>query len=316
MHKLMERLMSEPRLLVMSAALFMAIVYIIYQLLDSTKRIKKEQLVQGSKYVEKQIENMLQVEKSQVLWKYRNYAKELLPHNNIMNIYMIILLAIVFAFIAYEEASKFFNQVIAGLLIGFIVFALPFVILEFLVSLRRKKVRKHLPHFLLMFQQTHEVTGDSLQTLMTIRDNIKDPIRGYIKEFIKNINKGMELKEATEILKARSDNEVFRSFAENIMTDIEYGKMIKMEIETNIKQAFLHEENYAQRITENSGNIVSIFGVLLMFALGVNRLLSINDEFAYILINNAEGKIAVDLVIGIMILVFYFIKKSINYEDH
>lgn len=315
MYKIIERLITDSRLMVMSVALFLAMAYVIFQLFDGTKRVKKEQLIQSSKYMEKQIEAMIQVDKIKIFKKYKSITRELLPNDIFLNIYMIALLAIVAAFIAFEQAADLFNQIPAGLLISFIVFVAPFVTLDILVSVKRRDVRKHLPHFLLMFQQTDEVTGDSLQTLVTIRDNIKDPIRGYIREFLKNINKGMELKEAIEILKSRSDNEVFRSFAENVKTDIEYGKMIKTEIETDIKQAFMHEENYAQRITENSGNIVSVFGVLGLFVVGVKRLLDINDEFMYILTNNAEGKLAVNLVLVILIMVFYFIKVSVTYVD-
>lgn len=313
---MVNRIIMEPRMLVMSIGLLLAIAYTIYQLLDGTKEIKREHLIASSKHMEKQIEDMLQVEKIQIFKKYSNIAKELLPNDFILNIYMITIMALVAAFIAYEISTELFNQVPAGVLIGLVVFTLPYVTLDILVSFRRRNVRKHLPHFLLMFQQTYSVVGDSIQTLTTIKESIKDPIRGYIKEFLKNVNKGMEIKDAIDIFKSRSENEVLRSFADNLLMDIEYGNMIGAEIENDTLQAFMHEENYAQRITENSGNIVSLIAILAMFVVGVKRLLSINDEFMYILTNNNEGKVAVDLVLVIMIIVFYFVKISVTYEDN
>lgn len=305
----------EPKILVIAAALIIVLSYIIYQLIDSTKNVKKDKIVQSSKHMEKQIEAMIQVDKIKIFKKYRNITKELLPSDMILNIYLIVILALVGAYAAYEYTSTLLNQVVAGILVAIMAFVVPFVILDILVAIKRKNMRRHLPNFLLMFQQTYSVTGDSIQTLMTIRNDIREPIKGYIKELLKNVSKGVEHKEAIEILKSRSENEVLWSFADNILTDMEYGKMIETELQTDILQAYTHEENFNQRITENTGNVISIIAVLALFAESVRRMIGINDEFFYILTNNSEGKLAVNAVLVIIMIVFYLVKTSLSYKD-
>lgn len=306
---------ADIKILLLSGAVFILVAYVFYQIFDSTKNLKKDKILEGTKHLERKIESMIEVEKISLLKKYRNLMKELVPGDQVVNIYMVIVFALVLAYLAFDKAADFFNQVPAGLLIGFIVFTIPFILLDLFATFNRNRVRERLPHFLIMFQQTHRVTGDSLQALATIRHNIKEPIAGYVREFLRNMQKGAEYKESISALKDRTDNEVFKAFADNIYMDMEYGKMIDTELETNIKSAYSHVENYTQRITENSGNIASIGMVLLLFFTGVKRLLDINDEFMYILRNNPEGKILTNIVIVVLIIVFWLVKQSITYRD-
>ncbi len=306
----------DIKIIILSVSFIVILSYIIFKILDETKNIKKDKLIENSRYLEKKIEEMVEVEKWKLLKKYRNTIKGSVLAKYHINIYIFSLFAATLVLLVFEKVRRFFNQIPAAVLISIAVFLLPFLLLEIEVAMRRKAIRQHLPHFLLMFQQTLEVTENTLLSLKEIKVDIKEPIRGYIKEFLKNINIGMENSKAIEILKSRVDNAVFKSFCDNIFTDIEYGKIIKYELECDIKKAFAHEENYAQRITENSGNMVSILLVLVMFGISVNKMVNINDDFMDIIRYNIEGKIAINAVIVIIMIVFYFLKTSISYSDN
>lgn len=302
--------------LVLSVSFVGMLSYALYKIFDESKNIKKDQIMEGTKNLERKFEEMVVVDDTKLLKKYRNIIRESILNRFYINIYFFTLLALMIAIVAFERGMKYFNQVPAGIIIGIGFFTIPFIFLEFEVSYRRSNVRRHLPHFLLMFQQTHEATGDTITTFKTIKDNIKDPIKGYVKELLKNISKGMDNKEAIEILKSRSDNSVFHSFCDNILNDMEYGRIIKHEIEQDIIAAFMHEENYSNRITENSGNLISIAAVSILFVIGTKNITNMSGEFLYIIRNNDNAKIAIDIVIGIVIGVFWLAKTSISYKDN
>jgi len=310
-----QTILSDGKMILLSAVLVFILAYVVYEILDSTKHLKKERILAGTKYFEKKIESTFKVEKISALKKYRSLVKELVPGDKGLNVYMIIAFALVIAYFVFDMAKDFLAQIPAALLMAGIAFSVPFLFLDIFATYNRNRVRERLPHFLLMFQQTHRTTGDTLSALATMKGRMKDPIAGFIKEFMKNIQRNADYKEATDILKERTDNEVFKAFADIIYMDLEYGKMIEVELDNVIKSAFVHVENYSQRITENSGNLASIGLVLLLFATGVQRLLNINDEFLYIIRNNVEGKILVNVVIAMLVVVFYLIKKSIAYQD-
>lgn len=301
--------------LLLAVAIITAIAVAVYELLDSTKAIRKDQIVGGARSLEKHIESIIDVEKISVLKRYKGVLGELVPSESLISIYLVIGLSSAVSYVVFEVTRDFLNQVPAALLLGMAVFTVPFLALELYATYNRNRLRERLPHFLLMFQQTQRVTGDSLQTLATIQGNIKEPVAGLIREFLKNIRKGVEYKTSVEVLKSRTDNEVLKAFADNLYMDLEYGKLIGPELENNIKAAFAHIENYSQRITENSGNIVSVLGVLFMFFVGAQRLLAINEEFLYIIRYNREGQVLANIIIIIIIAVFYLLKKSIAYRD-
>lgn len=292
------------------------IIYIIYQLLDTSIQLRREQLIESSKNFEKQIEKMIDVGNIRVLDKYRRSINDIVPTDSPFNIYMLILISLIFAIFAFDFSKNLFNQIVAGLLIALDAFAIPFFVIDIFVAYRRKAVRSHLPHFLLMFQQINNVVGDPFQALNMMKDKAKEPLRGYIKTFVKEINKGKDVEESINSLRMRSDNHVFRQFCDNLGHHMIYGYMSESSIDNDIQQAFTHEENYQHRITENTGSIVSIGMIGAMFILGVHRVLNINSEFSKILIDSSEGHFIVNIVIVIISAVILMVKKSINYLDN
>lgn len=310
-----EIILSDGKSILLSVVLVFILAYAVYEVLDSAKHLKKEKILAGTKYLEKRIESTIKVEKIRALKKYRSLVRELVPSDKGLNVYIVIAFALVIAYFVFDITKDFLNQVPAAFLMGGIAFAMPFLFLDIFATYNRNKVRERLPHFLLMFQQTQRTTGDTLSSLATMKGHMKNPIAGFIREFMKNIQKNVDYKEATDNLKDRTDNEIFKAFADIIYMDLEYGKMNDTELDHVIKAAFVHVENYSQRITENSGNLASIGLVLLLFATGVQRLSSINEEFLYIIRYNVEGKILVNIIIVMLVFVFYLVKKSIEYRD-
>ncbi len=290
------------------------VAYQLYQMITLATSVKKERLISKMKTWEFGSDKETALSKIPRYDTYKRYIREMTSFKFI-NINFVIFVSLIFSYIGYREAAIFFNQKTTGVIIAFVIFFAPYVVIDFMIVQKRKKMRKHLPHFLLLFQQTNEVVGNSLETLNIIRDEIKEPIKGYINEFLKNISKKMDVKKAVEIIKYRTENAVFHSFIDNLYTDIEYGKMIKYEIENDIQAAFSHEENYSHRMAENSGSITSVLIVFVLLVIALQRLISMNSDYVNIIRETEQGRLVVNLVLVILIIVFFMIKTSVSYKD-
>lgn len=305
-------------LIALSMGFVATLTYVIYQIFEEAQKMNvemtKDRLIENSRHIERKIESLIAVEERKTLKKYRDMMNRSILAQYYINIYILGGVAAAFAIVIYRVSSRALNQTVAGLLLSGIAFCLPFIALEIEVALNDRKIRQHMPHFLLMYLQSAEVMGDSIKALVSIRDNIKDPIKTYVKEFLININR-MSNKEAVEILKVRSTNQVWQSFCENLFSDLEYGKMIQVEIENDIADAFMHQENYLARITENTGSLTSIGIILVICVVGLKRVYGMDPDFMNILRNSTEGHVVVNAVIVVLILVGWLARKSIAYTD-
>lgn len=305
--------------LVLIAIPFVLIMtYVIYQLINESKNITKEKILKSTKYVEDKLEELFKVNETKALSNYNNILKESVLRKLHINISIFLILDVAWSIFIYKKAQVFFNQAIAGMIVAFIGFMIPFTLVEIERSFKSKRVREHLPNFLLMFLQTLGAVsgGDSVHALNIIKNSIKDPIKGPIKQFIKNYNKGIPPKDCITKLKSTTDNVVFGNFCNTIESNIMYGVSINGSVEELVKASYAHQINYMERISENMGNLVSMLMILILFVLTFNKMQMIDTDMMDILRNSAQGKLAINVVLGTFVISFKLAKTSITYKDN
>ncbi|EOD01417.1 type II secretion system F family protein [Caldisalinibacter kiritimatiensis] len=300
-----------------------SISYIFYLLLDESDNIKVDKIKENARYIEntvqRQMDKMLRGNKKTA--KHITSTEKMLQESvflraiGIRNIYIFLIITVIFSFFAFQKSRIALNQTIGAGIVAFIAFQVPFEILKIEVELKRKSIRKHLPNFFLTVSQMLEAADDIVDVLETSINKIKKPLKTDIKEFVKNYRKGKTVEECIEILKSRFDNPLLEKFADDIEGNIKNGTKLKGVIDDYAEKSYNNQTNYMQRITENSGSILASLIILVMFINSIYTVKRLKPELFYILTHNFFGQVTVDIIIILTIVSIKMTLKSISYND-
>lgn len=286
------------------------------------EEIRIEKIKNSAKYLESIIDKKLQEvlekdgkKKDYVLKVEKMLSESRLAHIGLTNVYIFLIISIILGAIVGVQAYRYLNNFLAGCMIGFIAFYIPIEALKIEVSLQRRAVRKHLPHFFLTILQLFEATEDIIQVIEIAVKSIKNPLKQIFKEFLLNYNSGKEIDECILILKRRLDNPLMQKFADDIESNVKNNTRLKGIIEEYIIKAYNNQINYSERITENSGNIsglVILAGFMGYMVFTISRM---KPELLDILTTRTVGKITVDVLIILIVITTKVMMYSISYED-
>lgn len=233
----------------------------------------------------------------------------------ITNIYTLTLSAGGLAYITFNITSSFFNQEIAGMLCAAWMFTIPYEILKMDISNERRKIRKHLPHFILNVLQVEMLTSDIQETFRHLVGTIKKPLNGHIAALVRDIDFNVEPEEAFRRVKEKTSMELLLRFYDYAFRSLKEGTKLKEKLEELAEDAYDEQLAYESRITENVGGFTSI-GIVLIFGFmllrGVN---SIKPDSFYILTHDPFGQLAVNAGIILTFVAVKMMRAAIAYKD-
>lgn len=296
---------------------------LIYYLLYKGENIKIEKIKTSAKYMEGVVEKKLQslISKNDNTFEYISKVEKMISESKIRmfgltSVYVFCGISIIIGIIIFREVELLLNNVVASGMIGAIAICIPFELLKMEVSMQRRSVRKHLPHFFLTILQLFEATEDMIEVIETSADKFKNPLRQHFKEFLYNYNSGKDIEFCSEILKSRVENPLLLKFVDDMESNIKNGTRLKGIIEEYIIKAYNNQINYSDRITENTGNLtgaVMLIGIFIYMIYSLNKL---DPGLLSILVNNIYGKMAVDAVILLMLVAVNILRHSVSFKDN
>lgn len=299
-----------------------AMTYVLYRILKKGENIKVDKIVENARYVESVIQKRINyiLEKDEKTAKYvikmeKMLKESVLGYIGLTNIYVFFMMTVVAGYFAFKFGVRHLNQIPAAILIAIVAIIIPFQILEIEVSMRRRSIRRHLPHFFLTVLQLLEATEDITDVIETIIPKIKKPLNQEFSEFIRKYKSGKEIEYCTAVFKSRVDNPLLIKFADDIESNVKNGTRLKGTIEEYVIKAYNNELNYTERITENSGNISGSFAILAIFIYTVYQINKVKPDMIYVLTHNFYGQVAVNALIILLVIGILIMKYSISFSD-
>jgi Flp pilus assembly protein TadB len=176
-------------------------------------QIKKKLLRKSQKY--SSIEAKLSFfEKMDIKYIDKSNIKSYYSKISIFHILAISAVIVCIIFYIFEGVFKSpFSSAMMGSVSGLI----PFVVLDIMGKHNSQKIRRYLPDFIAILYRWSLVREDLVYSFEKSLDSgIREPLRTYVREMITQINRGMEVEMALEIMEYKVDNEHFTTFINNV----------------------------------------------------------------------------------------------------
>lgn len=212
---------------------------------------------------------------------------------NPITIFCVSIFLIIFMYII---AFNFFKIILLSIIVSLPAALVPFIILHHIANMKEEQIEKILLNFLLQLKNYTKISNDivsAFKQVVTI-----EPLQGYIKTFLIELNSGIKFEMAMENLKEKITIERLKIFLSNIQHCYLYGGSFSELIEKNYNMIKVIQKEKIARIRETKSARTVL--IILIFL----------NLFVYITFirNNYENyKIMQGSIIGNLILYWNFI---------
>lgn len=198
--------------------------------------------------------------------------------------------------LAYHVVLAIMKIVTLSLLISLPAVCLPYVILQTMAEQRDKKLEKIMLNFLLQLKNSTKLNNDIIYAFREVKTT--EPLQGYIKTFLLELNSGMKFEKAVEHIKEKISFSSFRMVFTNMQYCYLHGGSFSELMDKNYRAiAALQKEKQVREQETMSERLV--LGILM----GLNLLV----YMTYIKNNPENYQIMTKSVIGMAILYWNFI---------
>lgn len=214
----------------------------------------------------------------------------------IFNPITIILLCLVTFIICYILTFNIFKIILLSLIISFPAFLIPIFILSLRVEIQSKKIEKVMSNFLLQLKNYTQINNDIIYAFKQVKTI--EPLQGYIKKFLVEINSGIKFENAIENLKEKITSEKFKMLFTNMQYCYINGGSFSELINKSHKiiSDIQKEKNHREQETVGARIVLAILIILDLFV-----------YFTFIQNNYENYRIMSKSLIGNSILYWNFI---------
>lgn len=313
----------DKNLLILLILFFASIVTIVYLILSQGSNLKLEKIKGSARYIDTIVDQKIEktMKKNKKTAKFLENINKLLHQSSLkpfgvkLSFFMFLVISVLLAVYTYIRTTQILHNYVAAFEIAGFALITPYGLVSLEVSLKKRKLRKHLPNFFLVISSLFMSCSDTIEVLEAAIPRMRKPLKSCFKRFVKNYRAGKDTSKIIDDLKNSFDNEIVIKFIGDIENNLENGGDFYDILQGYIQRSYDNQKNYIERITENSGNITGIIVILFMFISILNTLRLNKSDFIDILIYHPYGQLTVDLVILIFYIVMGLIRYSLSFKD-
>lgn len=154
-----------------------------------------------------------------------------LNRNILINPITIIFLCFCSFIVCYSVIFNIFKIMTLSLIIAIPTFLIPIITLSIIAESKSKKIEKVILNFLLQLKSYTKINNDIIYAFKQVKTI--EPLQGYIRKFLVEINSGIKFEKAIENLKEKITFEKFNMFL------------------TNMQYCYINGGNFSELISKN-----------------------------------------------------------------
>ena len=222
------------------------------------------------------------------------------------------LISIMIIPIGYRICISLFRIKSVALILAVHLGLVPFIIVKELARIKQNKTEEILVHFLTQLSSSLKINNDIVEAFRSIQNICMEPIRGYVKHFLVEINSGVAVDKALYTLSNRVNIKRFSIYINNLKYCSIYGgdtegltKNTARLIEDLIKERKKREK-------ETKSACIILYGLIILDLIIYFNMIVSNGNYIVIMRENFIGQVIVNInFISICVLVWmsFFVKK-------
>ena len=179
----------------------------------------------------------------------------------------------------------------------------PLMGLDVIRHMNHKKIRSDISKMLSVLNRWYSIKEDLLTAFeKTSQSDIREPLKTYVRDFVIQVNKGLDLNEAFFILERKVDSSFFRMFILNISQAVKNRGDISTLLLNLENEAYLLEQEYNRRKFKTANDRIIIYIVMLSILLIGYKIIFINQKTGNFYMETPVGKILISIY-----FIFYLI---------
>ena len=198
---------------------------------------------------------------------------------------------------------KITDSLLLGFLFSLFISSFPFMGLDVMCHLNHQKIRSDISKMLSVLNRWYSIKEDLILAFeKTSQSNISEPLKTYIRDFVIQVNKGLDINQAFFILERKVDSAFFRMFVLNISQAIKNRGDINTLLLNLENEAYVLEKEYSRRKFKTANDRIIIYIVMLSILLIGYKIIFINSKTGTFYMETPLGKILISIY-----FVFYLI---------
>ena len=250
---------------ILSISIFMFIVlfmFIIYKIKDNKKNIVTKILKFNEEMYE---ESLKRIQKKKSLKNLFEHIELLLSRAQLrINFWGFAIITLMFFLTGLYGFMHIINDYLTSLLAAVGCGFIPYVLLEVLASMKRKKIERQILTLIPVLINNAKLTsGDIFQTIKKTSLKAKEPLKGYLKEFIEEYESGLRIELCFENIKNKVMDSRFTRLMNALEIHLFKGGNVVVTL-SNIQKEFLAREiEEDRRKKETFANVLGVYITVL-----------------------------------------------------
>jgi len=286
--------------------------YYFFYTLCSIKIHKRDIMDKIKKINIKENKLLLALLSKNVIIKLKNDIERIGVVRSIAFIGILSVISIVIIPIGYRICLGLFRIKSVALILSVHLGLVPFIVVKELARIKQNKTEEILVHFLTQLSSSLRINNDIVEAFRSIQNICMEPIRGYVKHFLIEINSGVAVDKALYTLSNRVNIKRFSIYINNLKYCSIYGGDTEGLTKNTAKLIDDLIKERKKREKETKSACIILYGLIVLDLIIYFNMIVSNGNYIVIMRENFIGQVIVNInFISICVLVWlsFFVKK-------
>jgi len=247
-----------------------------------------------------------------VIIKLKNDIERIGIARSIAFIGVLSLVSIIIIPIGYRICLSLFRIKSVALILAVHLGLIPFIVVKELARIKQNKTKEILVHFLTQLASSLRINNDIVEAFRSIQNICMEPMRGYIKHFLIEINSGVAVDKALYTLSNSVNIKRFSIYINNLKYCSIYGGDTEGLTKDTAKLIDDLIKERKKREKETKSACIILYGLIILDLIIYFNMIVSNGSYLVIMRENFIGQVIVNInFISICVLVWmsFFVKK-------
>lgn len=286
--------------------------YYFFYTICSIKIHKRNIMDEVEKINLKQNKLLLGLLSKNIIVKLKNDIERIGVARSIAFLGMLFLAGILIIPIGYRICLTLFRIKSVAIILAIHLGLVPFIIVKELARIKQNKIEEILVHFLTQLSSSLRINNDIVEAFRSIQNICMEPIRGYIKHFLVEINSGVAVDKALYTVSNKININRFSLYINNLKYCSIYGGDIEGLTKNTARLIDDLIKERKKREKETKSACVILYGLIILDLIIYFNMIVSNGNYIVIMRENFIGQVIVNInFISICALVWlsFFVKK-------
>lgn len=247
-----------------------------------------------------------------IIVKLKNDVERIGVVRSIAFIGILCLISIIIIPIGYRVCLSLFRIKSVALILSVHLGLVPFIVVKEVARIKQNRTEEILVHFLTQLASSLKINNDIVEAFRSIQNICMEPIRGYVKQFLVEINSGVAVDKALYTLSNRVNIKRFSIYINNLKYCSIYGGDTEGLTRDTAKLIDDLIKERKKREKETKSACIILYGLIFLDLIIYFNMIVSNGNYIVIMRENFIGQIIVNInFISICVLVWlsFFVKK-------